>query len=335
MPAFSSSPESAAESHGAAGGAAAKAEAGVPTRAPESIDTALRFSIQFWDQKIYYQGDDVWIKATIANGTPNVYRFRLADNRMFSIDFDIRDLGNQAIRPSETFTAVLAENKPVFARDVTILPGEDFSFVERLNNYRHLGSGVFMVSASFMPELRGQSHQAVLQSNRLSLSVRPDVRRQYAAEERVEEHIQQTLRAANLPPDQAVAYMLSARQTNQREKYFLYLDLEGLYRDEPRRSESYRRLGEAERLVILRAFSDELWKTDLNSAISFIPTSWEIMNTSYAGDRGTVIVLQKYKNNFFTEVKEFKYQLRRQNDIWKIASYSVTNKGNEKPIPAY
>jgi hypothetical protein len=129
--------------------------------------------------------------------------------------------------------------------------------------------------------------------------------------------------------------MLSARQTNQREKYFLYLDLEGLYRDEPRRSESYRRLGEAERLVILRAFSDELWKTDLNSAISFIPTSWEIMNTSYAGDRGTVIVLQKYKNNFFTEVKEFKYQLRRQNDIWKIASYSVTNKGNEKPIPAY
>ncbi len=154
------------------------------------------------------------------------------------------------------------------------------------------------------------------------------------AEDQVNEHVQQVLRAANLPPDQAVSYMLSARQTNQREKYFLYLDLENLYRDEPRRNESYRRLGEAERLVMLRSFSDELWKTDVNAAISYIPNSYDIMNTNYAGDRGTVIVLQKYKNNFFTEVKEFKYRLERKQDIWKIVSYSVTNKGNEKTLPS-
>ena len=251
------------------------------------------------------------------------------------MDFDIRDLGNLALRPSETYTAVIAENKPIFARDLTILPGEDFSFIEKLNNYRELSSGVFMVSATFLPELRGQSGQSMMSSNRLTLSIRPDVRRQYAAEDQLGEHIQQTLSAAALPPDQVVKYMLEARQTNQREKYFLYLDIESLYREDPRRAESYRRMGELERLTSLRDYGDNLWKTDINAFISMVPTSYQIMNTTYAGDRGQVIVLQKYRNNFFTEVKEFKYFLSRQRDVWKITGYSVTNRGHETPGAAY
>ena len=39
------------------------------TQDAQPLDTSLRFSIQYYDQKIYYQGDDIYIKATITNGT--------------------------------------------------------------------------------------------------------------------------------------------------------------------------------------------------------------------------------------------------------------------------
>src|SRR5690348_14767162 len=107
-------------------------------------EAQVQFSIQFYDQQLYYQGDEVRIKATLTNRSSQIYRFRLADNRMFSMDFTLQDLSNMAVKPSEQYTTVLSENKPIFVRDVTILPGEDFSFVETLNNYKNIGSGVFM-----------------------------------------------------------------------------------------------------------------------------------------------------------------------------------------------
>ena len=293
---------------------------------PENL---VSFSIQFYDQKIYYQGDDITIKATVTNNSPTAYRFRLADNRMFSLSFDIRDLANMALKPSEKYTTVLSENKPVFARDLTILPGEDFSFTEQLAAYKELPSGVFVLAAQFYPEMLGQTGQAILQSNNLTLSIRPAVRKQNMIQETVDLQVQQILRAENLPPDQVVAYMLTARQQDKAEAYFLYLDLNQLYKNEPRRGEALRRMSESEHMEALNGFKADLWKTTITDTISLKPTSYEIMKTSYSGKRGTVEVLLKYKNNFFTEIKEFKYQLERQQDIWKIVSYSVTNKGNE------
>lgn len=292
-------------------------------------DAQIQFSIQFYDQQLYYQGDEVRVKATITNHSSQIYRFRLADTRMFSMDFTVQDLSNMAVKPSEQYTTVLSENKPIFVRDVTILPGEDFSFVETLNDYKNLSSGVFMLTAYFYPGLRGNPDQSALQSNRLSLSLRPDIRRQNMAEDFMTVQVNQVLRAAMLPPDQVIQYMLNARQKNQQEAYLLYLDLESLYKSEPRRSERYRRMSEPERLETIQSFKNELWRNALTESISLIPASYEIMRTSYTGNRGTVEVVQKYKGSFFTEVKEFKYQLERQQDIWKVVSYTVTNRPNE------
>lgn len=288
----------------------------------------VSFSIQFFDEKIYYQNDEIVVKATLTNNSPTAYRFRLADNRLFSLDFDIRDLSNLALKPSEAYTTVLSDNKPVYARDVTILPGEDFSFNEILSNYKQLPSGVYVVGAQFFPELRGQS-AGYLQSNNLTLSIRPAVRKADSANETVNLNLQQALKAENLPPDQVVKYTLDARMRDQAEAFFLYLDVERLYKNEPRRGEALRRMSETEHMEAIKKFKAKLWSMSIDDPISLKSTSYEIMRTNYGGNAGTVDVVLKFKNSFFTERRQYRYQLERQNEVWKIVSYAVTKLANE------
>ncbi len=297
---------------------------------PASNKTSI--SIQLFDQQLYYEGDPIKIKVTLSNDSPEIYRFRLADTRMFSLDFAVKTLGNQDTRPSQTFVSVISQNKPIYVRDVLLQPGEDFSFIETLTDYKDLNSGVFVVAANFYPELKGSMQSFPLLSNRLTVSIRPAVRKAAQAEETLLVKVEEILRAEKLPPDQVVDYMLQARQrTEQKERFFLYLDLKSLYNNDGRRGERFKRMSELDQETELLKYKEELWAGTPNDTISFIPKSWNIVETNYRGNNGRVIVLQRYQSpgSSVIEVKEYRYNLTLQSGIWKIRDYVVNNKGTE------
>lgn len=294
-------------------------------------DYPLSVDIQFHDQRIYYETDEVFVKVTLTNNSPEVSRFRIADNKLFSLDFAVQTLANQALSPSEEYIRVLTNNESVFTRDVSIRPNEQFSFLVKLNDFKKLPAGVYVVSGYFYPELRKGGNALPLPSNRLSLSIKPDSRRERAREDLVAQQVQQILKAQALAPDQVIEYMLQARMKSIAEQFFLYIDLEELYVREPANAERYRRLSEMDRIRTLGEYKTRLYDGNENSTISMRPDEFEIIKTEIQNNKrlATVEVLQKYKSRMFTELKYFKYRLEKQDQIWYVIDYTVINKGTE------
>jgi len=77
-------------------------------------------------------------------------------------------------------------------------------------------------------------------------------------------------------------------------------------------------------------FRQEL-KNPTAGGISVIPDDYLIEETKYNNFEGTVTVLQKFKNKneFFTEVKRYTYDVRFKDNVWVITGYSVINLGTE------
>ncbi len=144
------------------------------TPAPSGVD----FNIRFFDRRIYYvHTDPVFVQVTINNQSPEAFRFKLADERAFSIDFDIKTMTNRPLAQADSLIRKRTVKSQIFFREVVIESGESFSFVEDLRDYVNLSKpGSFRVCARVYPELfkaaSGNSAQA-LESNFLTLTIRP------------------------------------------------------------------------------------------------------------------------------------------------------------------
>ncbi|HUI70809.1 MAG TPA: hypothetical protein VL354_09825, partial [Spirochaetia bacterium] len=202
--------------------------------------TVAGFSVRFYEQKIYFLGDEIQVQAVIENDTPDTQRFRVADNRYYNLDFDVRTTTNIPLVHAKEFTTGRGSDQPVFFRDVTLEPGENYSFVVDLTKYiSFTDAGLFVVQAMFYPDLfRGPTSQAMM-SNRMTLNIKPPV---MGAEQRakVEAETGALIARAPLPPDEVVSYTISARQKSQWEKFFLYLNLDSLLRKNPEKDRAYR-----------------------------------------------------------------------------------------------
>lgn len=290
----------------------------------------IQMSIQFFQQQLYYEGDPVKVKITLSNESSETYRFRLADSRMFNLEFDVKDMANQPAKPGSDYIKILSDNRPIYVRDVSIQPGEEFSFVETLNDYRVLKAGVYLVQGLFHPELLGNTTIASLNSNRLSLSIRPKERKVDMLGETLQAEVQEVLQLEQIPPDQVVAFMLSARQQNRKEAFFLYLDLPSLYQKEAARGEKYRRMSETNRLDHLKEYKEQLWENMANDPLGKSPMHWKIDQTSYRDTTGEVIVTQEFNQDQFVQIMEYRYKLERKQNVWYIVDYIVNNKGTRK-----
>jgi hypothetical protein len=113
--------------------------------AAESVDIQIRY----FDKKIYYvERDPILIQLTISNRGSSTYRFKLAEERIFSVDFDIKTMTNRTVDPTETLIRRRTQSSQVFFREVSMEPGESFSFVEDLRDYGLLNqSGSFIIQA--------------------------------------------------------------------------------------------------------------------------------------------------------------------------------------------
>jgi hypothetical protein len=291
----------------------------------------VSFSIRFQEKRIYYMGDSqnpVLLEAALANDSDRTFRFKVAENRFFNLDFEVSTPSNQLLDHAQKFIRSKNTNQPVFFRDVSLEPGERYSITVNLNEYVEFrNSGLFAVQGLFYPEL-STTPAAPLRSNPLSLSLRPAV--VFPEEKaRIEAETGALLAREPLPPDEVVSYVLHARQKTQWNKFFLYLDLESLYEGNQARREGYRRLPEEARRTALANFRKQLQEKVVDTDIVMIPSEFDVQKTSYTPFEAEVQVIEKFKQRDFTEVKRFTYNLTRRDRIWLITGYEVVNLGTE------
>jgi len=304
----------------------------------ETTAGTVEFNIRFFDRRIYYvESDPIFIQITITNNSPSPYRFKLADDRAFSIDFDIRSMANRVLPISDSLLRKRTQNSQVFFREIAIESGESFSFVEDIRDYVTFGqSGSFRIRAKVYPELLKTVNDPLpLESNYLSLNLRPPViRGQDGLPLEMDIATGAVLTRQNLPPDEVVTYMLISRQRSQWERFFLYLDLESMLRRDPLQSRKYNAENEEGRRRMISDLRKTIQTTGDPHApgnsydnILTTPTSFEILRTEYNSNEGTVVVLQKYRMLNFTELRHYTYFLEKQDNFWTIVSYSVQGMG--------
>ncbi|MDR3161008.1 MAG: hypothetical protein LBU28_05265 [Spirochaetaceae bacterium] len=309
--------------------------------APAALSAAegIALSIRFYDRRVYYapaaSGDPILVQITLANNSPDPYRFKLADDRAFSVDFEVKTLANRTAAPADILIRRRTQSRPVFFREVSVESGESFSFIEDIRDYVVLNeSGAFVVRARMFPDLLstapGSGGSPPLESNRLSLSLRPpSLPGPDGIPLELDVETNAVLVRESLPPDEVVAYALTARQKSQWEKFFLYLDLEAMLRRDPRRQRQWLAESEEGRRRMLARYRTELESAVVDEDIATIPLEFTIERTGYTANEGTVTVLEKFRLRDIVERKRYTYDLRRRDNIWTIVGYTVQNLGTE------
>ena len=315
-----------------------------------AAENGIEFNIRYYDKKIYYlEQDPILILMTLTNTGPYTFHFRLADERAFSVDFDVRTNSNRAVEAADILLRRRSQSQQVYFREVSIEPGESFSFVEDLRDYAALTqSGSYVVQAKLYPGLYHAFETSLgispfiapgrtlassglpLDSNRLTLTLRP---RSLLGPDGIPLELDVETNAIlvreKLPPDEVVTYLLTARQKSQWEKFFLYLDLEAmLSRDAYRRRQFIAESEEGRQRMIAR-YQQDLQNSVIDEEISLIPMDFVIERTVYNAQTGTVTVLEYFRVGSYTERKRYTWYLEKRDDIWTIVDYSVVNLGTE------
>ncbi len=303
-----------------------------PSTAALAHEDDISVSIRFYDQEVYFPDSDIYIKVTIRNESPETYRFRLADRRVFNVEFEARTMTNRLLERARQFSTQRTANQQVFYREIAIAPGEQYAFIENLSDYVHIPrSGMYVIDAAFYPELAGgPGDRPRLESNRITLSVRPGSAGTPPVDEVLDAEAAEILRRHPLSPDAVVQHTIQARRQEHWDRFFLYIDLEALLRTDPARERRYLRLSEEDRRAELRQFREDLQRERTDEDIILAPETYEMVRTEYTPHRGTVIVDKRFRFPGYTEVKRYSYQLERDDDIWMIVDYNVENLGTEE-----
>ena len=299
----------------------------------------INVSIRYRDMKIYYlDTDPIWVEITLTNRGPGPFRFKLADERAFSLDFDVRTTTNRAVEGADVLLRKRSQSQSVYFREISIEAGESFSFTENIRDYAFIDrSGPYVVQAKIYPELYKPEFYAsipgnaeILLSNRLSLNIRPpSIPGPDGVPLALDIETNAILVRERLPPDEVVSYLLTARQKEQWEKFFLYMDLEAMLSRDSYRRRQWLAESEEGRQGMINRYRTELQSAVIDGDISTIPMDFIIERTVYNNDEGTVTVLEFFKTGSYTERKRYTYYLRRRDGIWNIVDYTVVNLGTE------
>jgi hypothetical protein len=292
----------------------------------------VEFNIRFYDRRIYYvTNEPIFVQVTITNNSPVPYRFKLADERVFSIDFDIRTMTNREVPQADLLIRKRTQYQQVFFREVAIESGESFSFVEDLRDYAEFSQpGSYRVRAKVYPELYRAAPSGSLESNYLNLSIRPAlIQGPDGIPLEMDIATGAVLVRQPLSPDEVVTYMLTARQQSQWERFFLYLDLESMLSRDSLQRRRWQAENEEGRRRMVTTYRQDLQNSTVDGDISVIPTTFEILRTIYNNTEGEVTVLLKFRYPNYTELRRYTYYLEKKDNFWIIVNYSVVGLGTE------
>ena len=311
-----------------------------------AAEAGIGFNIRYFDRRIYYlEQDPIFVQVTLTNNNPYTFHFKLANDRAFSLDFDVRTASNRLVDPADTLVRRRSHSQQVFFREISIATGESFSFVEDLRDFvSFTQSGTYVLQARLYPELFQTIESAAginpggnlaasgqpLQSNRLSLSLRPwPVSGPDGIPLALDVTTNAVLVRESLPPDEVISYLLTARQQSQWEKFFLYLDLETMLARDPFRRRQWNAESEEGRQRMLIRYKEELQSASVDRDIALIPMNFVVERTVYTADAATVTVRQYFRVGNFTEIKRYTWHLEKQDEAWTVVDYSVVNLGTE------
>jgi len=297
-----------------------------------SVDNA-QIEAKFYNRTLYYPGnaDDnpVNVHVTIRNTSPDTLRFKLADDRMFSMDFKAVNVKNIELEKTEKLRRKRETDQTVYFREIALEPGEEYSFVENLKDYLDIKeASIYYVTVTFYPELYRKKNTTLV-SKRLTLEVRPSPLASASRYVPVESGSGVMLQAEEISPDKVVEQTIIARQQSTWDKFFLYMDLEAILKNNPTRSRRYNASSADERSEMLQQFKADLQKSRIDTDIVAIPYTFEIQNTTYSQTQGTVQVLEKFREANYVQLKEYTYYVRQRDGIWQIYKYTVNNLGTE------
>ena len=294
-----------------------------------AVSADVSVSIRFYDRALYHAGDPVQVEAMILNGTNQTYRFKLADRSVWSFDFEVQTPTLDRLAHSTEFTIDRGSNQPVFFREVSIEPGEQYGLILDLGRFVDLADpGVYTVRARFFPELARGDTPTALGSNTLMLNLRPRVD---TPEERarVDTETALALRREPIPPDEVVRYVITARQQSQWDRFLLYMDLESLLKQDAERERRYTRSSEEERTRQLAQYRQDLVRERVDQDVLLRPASFQIERTSYTPSEAQVTVRSSFVYPDYTEWKRYTYRLANREGVWLVTAYEVRNLGTE------
>lgn len=292
-----------------------------------------QLSIRFYDRTIYYPGNKednpINVSVSITNNGTDTLRFKLADDRMFSLDFNAYTIKNTILPQSKDLIQKRSTYQTVYFRELSLEPGETYSFIENVKDYVQIDEpSIYYLELAFYPELY-KSRNIQIESNRLSLDVRPSPSASASVVLPVESQSASILKPEAISPDKVIEQTIIARQKSLWDQYFLYMDLEEMMTRNSEVNRTYKNASADERNRMLKAYKSDLMQNKIDHDISAVPERFSIENTSYSQTDGTVSVLEWFKYPNFSEKKRYIYKVRQRDGIWQIYDYSVTNLGTE------
>lgn len=290
-------------------------------------------SIKFYDRTMYYpensRDNPIYVHVTIRNNGNQTLRFKLADDRMFSEDFNAFNVKNINLEQTAEIVRKRTTNQYVYFREISLETGEEYSFIENVKEYLQFTEpSIYYLELSFYPELY-KSKYIELKSNRLTLEIRPSPNAASSNMIPVQSQTAEILRPQNISPDKVVEQTIVARQKSLWDQFFLYLDLESMLKKDALRKRQYQNASSTECAKMIQDFKASLMSERIDTDIVAIPERFEIKKTTYSQTTGKVIVLEWFKNKNFYEKKQYTYLVQQRDGIWRIYDYEVDNLGTE------
>ena len=295
-----------------------------------------RISIRFYTKSVYYPGGEgsepIFVKVSITNNSADVMRFKLADDRSFSMDFSLLNTRNQEIAHNEGWKRKRAANGHIYFREISLEQGETYSFVENIKTYLDIeNAGVYVIKALFFPELKKlpDNTEAHLVSNALTLEIKPSPHALALGTLPVSEATAEILKPQAIPPDQVINYMLIARQKSLWQQFFLYMDVDRMISKDSARGRKFQAESEMGRLNMIEVYKRDLSRSHIDKDIAAIPIEFKIEHTAYTSTEAQVKVIEWFQYRNFREKKRFTYYLSSRDGIWMLYDYLVENLGTE------
>ena len=295
-------------------------------------NNGIDVSIKYYNKTVYYpessEENPIYVHITISNNGTEPFRFKLADDRMFSIDFNAFNVKNKSLNQQEDLKSKRTTSQTVYFREISIESGEEYSFIENLKYYVVIDeTGIYYFELKFYPELY-KNKLSFIKSNRLSLDVRPspDIA---VSMLQTDVKTSAVLTPEPISPDKVIEQTIIARQRELWDQFFLYMDIEKMLTRDASRDRKYRTGSADERTRMIANYKADLMLSKIDNDIVAIPERFSIERTTYTQTEGSVTVIEWFKYDTFTEKKRYEYFLRQRDGIWQIYDYRVENLGSE------
>ena len=293
----------------------------------------VQVSIKLYNKTLYYPGESldnpIYVHITVANKSDETLRFKLADDRMFSIDFTAFNSKNKKLPYTEEIIKKRTTDRIVYFREIALETGEEYSFVENLKDYVQITEpAIYYFELDFFPELY-KSKNNKIESNRLRIDVKPSPSATGVTKVPVSNETISVLKPESISPDKVVEQTIVARQKNLWDQFFLYMDIEKMLTRDQARKRKYTTLSDIERNRMIQDYKLDLMQSRIDNAIVAIPESFYIEKTVYTQTEGSVSVIQWFKYDTFKEKKRYVYSVQKRDEIWHIYDYTVENLGTE------